>query len=98
MAIRWMILLILLSPLTAVGQSGCLAGQVLDDSGSPLAQMHITVYLANRPFYRLADTDENGRFLLSDLPAGSYHIVTVNQDLGYTSSNLGDFSGEDLLS
>lgn len=96
MAIRLVILLISLFSLPAVGQTGCLAGQVLDDSGSPLAQMHVTAYLANRPFSRFTDTDENGRFLLADLPPGSYLIVTVNQDLGYTFSNSADFSEEGL--
>lgn len=96
MAIRLVILLVLLFPLAAAGQTGCLAGQVLDDSGSPLAQMHVTAYLANRPFSRFTDTDENGRFLLADLPVGSYRIVTINQDLGYTFSNMSDFSEEDL--
>ena len=43
MMVRLAILCFLLSTMTAFAQSGCIAGQVLDDSGSPLPQMHVTV-------------------------------------------------------
>lgn len=93
MTTRSAILFLLFSAVAAVAQSGCVAGQVFDDSGSPLAKMHVTVASTNHPFYRLTDTDENGRFLLADLPLGSYRIFTRNEDLGYTFSNNADFSG-----
>lgn len=93
MMVRSAILWLLFSAMAAVAQSGCIAGQVLDDSGSSLPQMHVTVAATNHPFYRLTDTDENGQFLFSDLPTGSYRIFSRNEDLGYTFSNNIDFSG-----
>ena len=92
MMVRSAILCLLISAVPTVAQSGCIAGRVLDDSGSPLAQMHVTVAATNHPFYRLTETDENGQFIFSDLPAANYRIFSRNEDLGYTFSNNIDFS------
>ena len=93
MMVRLAILCFLLSTMTAFAQSGCIAGQVLDDSGSPLPQMHVTVRRQIILSVALPILMKTGGSSYSDLPAGSYRIFSRNENLGYTFSNNTDFSG-----
>ena len=77
----------------ASGQTACLAGQILDIDGPPLAQMQVLAREATHPIYRTTTTDETGRFIFADLIPGTYDITTRNEEMGYPDSGNFHFTG-----
>jgi RHS repeat-associated protein len=63
-----------LVPLSAPGQGTELAGQALQLNGSPLAGVRVSV----AGFRAHARTDATGRFLLTHLPSGGHHVLSVD--------------------
>ena len=89
---RALILFLTASCGISVAQSGCIAGDIVDDGGSPLAEMRVDISEPTHALYRSTHSDEHGHFLLKGLPSGNYDIVTHNESLGYPDSNDWDFS------
>lgn len=82
-----------LSATFATAQNGCVLGTVLDDSNSPIEKMYVMIAAVAKQVHQVTDTGEGGQFQFFDLPPGKYRIQTHNQDLGYTFSNMADFTG-----
>ncbi|MBD3411186.1 MAG: TonB-dependent receptor [Ignavibacteriales bacterium] len=81
-------LFIVLVAITAFGaafaQSGNFRGTVYDENGEPLEGANVFVVEARRG----AATDENGKFVISNLPAGTYRVEV--SFVGYRSVSLPD--------
>lgn len=64
-----------------------ISGQVVDDSGQPLAGLRALLYddpsMLNRPLYVSQPTGEDGRFVLS-FPSGGKYYLAARNELGGT--------------
>src|SRR5271156_560501 len=58
-----------------------LAGTVVDTSGAVLAGATVQVRNANGAVQKTTQTDANGSFIISGLPAGNYRLVVSNPGL-----------------
>lgn len=71
----------------ATGTAGIRGRVVGADTGAPLRRAHVQVSSYELRVERIVNTDEDGRFQVADLPAGSYYLsVTRN---GYASLQFG---------
>ena len=57
-----------------------LSGTVVDPSGAVIAGATVLVRSANGTVQRTIQTDRNGSFIISGLPAGDYQLVVSNPD------------------
>ncbi len=64
----------------AMQKAGSIAGTIRDGSGQPLERVAV-IAVANFNYW-YASTDATGRYIISDLPEGSYVVKTNNTD-GY---------------
>jgi outer membrane cobalamin receptor len=55
-----------------------LSGTVIDASGAVIAGATVLVRSANGPVQKTTQSDENGSFIISGLPAGDYRLVVSN--------------------
>ena len=58
--------------------SGSMAGQVLDAAGEPVAGAYVRLEPIDRDFYFFdqgTTTDDNGNYVLEEVPVGSYRVV-----------------------
>ena len=56
------------------------SGTVVDSSGAELAGAGVQVQSANRTVLRTTESDTNGSFTISALPAGNYRLVVSRAD------------------
>jgi len=66
--------LMLLSTLAFAADTGTIEGQLLNGDGTPWAGAQVTAYKLGEkePWKRVAETDKEGRFRITDLPPGRY--------------------------
>ena len=57
-----------------------LSGTVVDTSGAPISAAVVQVQSANRTLLRTTESDLNGSFTISALPAGNYRLVVSRAD------------------
>ncbi|HTW32140.1 MAG TPA: carboxypeptidase regulatory-like domain-containing protein, partial [Candidatus Sulfotelmatobacter sp.] len=57
-----------------------MTGTVVDTSGAPLAGAAVELQSANRTVLRTTESDTNGSFAVSGLPAGNYRLVISHAD------------------
>src|SRR5271157_4821005 len=57
-----------------------LSGSVFDTSGAVIGGASVQVQSANGSVQKSAQTDKNGIFMISGLPAGNYQIVVSSAD------------------
>src|SRR6266576_1792158 len=68
---------------------GSVTGTVSDQSGAAVAKAHLTVTNRATGVARETDADENGHFLITDIPPGSYDLkVTATGFKPLTQTNL----------
>jgi hypothetical protein len=94
------LLLIALAAATAAGQarSGSIAGQVRDSAGNPVSGVSVMVFSAASPLASLAQTGADGRFTLSKLAPGNYHVQAVAPNfLPALRQNVALHSGAHLI-
>ena len=60
--------------------SGRISGTVVDTSGAVIAGATVQVRSANGTVQRTTQSDTNGSFIISGLPAGNYRLVVSNPD------------------
>jgi hypothetical protein len=58
----------------SAGQTGSLYGTVRDPSGAPVPGVSLSMQHVETGYQRRAETDEEGRYLVTGLPVGSYRI------------------------
>ena len=96
---RWCIVLGLLWATVTYGQSlGQLSGTVSDDSGSPIVGANVVLEGAALTEGKTGvSSDEGGRFVLTDIPAGTYVLRITH--IGFSELVLADVSvdGENEL-
>lgn len=68
--------------------TGTVAGTVTDPSGAAVAAATVTLTDKATNIPRTASTNENGRYILVDVPAGSYDVTVSKQ--GFRISRLND--------
>lgn len=71
-----------------LAQGGCMAGQVTDSIGQPLAHVRVKVSSANDPGWLVGSpsyTDAEGRYLINRLNPGQYRVSFERADLGEMS-------------
>ena len=76
----------ILAPLLAPAQTGCLSGNVIDNTGAPVPGIRITVgdnvwttgQISPEP-----RSDEAGQFRIEGIPPGDYNANAFNDQLGY---------------
>ena len=56
------------------------SGTVVDSSGAAIAGAAVQVQSANRTVLRTTESDTNGSFTISGLPAGNYRLVVSHAD------------------
>ena len=56
------------------------SGTVVDSSGAAIAGAGVQVQGANRTVLRTTESDMNGSFTISGLPAGNYRLVVSHAD------------------
>jgi hypothetical protein len=89
--------LILFLSLGAWAQSsGTVTGVVVDDRGKPVTQAEVHI-AEKKPFvgHRLVemhDTDDQGRFMIKDVPFGTYVVMAGKEEAGYPDSRLAFYS------
>ena len=76
------ILLVTMAASVSAQETGSIAGQVVDDDGRPVNSAAVVIPSTGLT----AMTDEDGRFLLSDLPAGVYTLEVSAE--GFTSTDV----------
>src|SRR5215469_1597209 len=68
---------------------GSVSGSVTDPTGAAVAKAHIVATNRATSFQRETEADENGHYLLPDLPPGSYDLkVTATGFKPLTQTNL----------
>src|SRR5580658_4444318 len=81
--------LLALVPSTLYSQSastGTVAGTVTDASGAAIAAATVTLTDKSTNIPRAVSTNENGRYILVDIPAGTYDVSVSKQ--GFRISKL----------
>src|ERR1700746_3260810 len=68
--------------------TGTIAGTVTDPSGAAIAAATVTLTDKSTGVPRAVSTNENGRYLLVDVPPGTYNLA-VTKD-GFRTSKLTD--------
>jgi hypothetical protein len=91
LALHLIVLLVLLGfgslPLLAQFDTGTITGTVTDASGAAVSHAPVTVTNAGTGLQKSVVTDQNGNFVTSDIPYGTY-VVTVNMSgFATTKSN-----------
>ena len=72
-------LVMLFADHTNAQETGAISGYVYDEStGTPLEGIWITVHGGTRLIWLSDTTDENGYFIVTDLPSGSFVVSTSN--------------------
>lgn len=78
---------VVLRPLSADSQTGCLSGVVVDFRGQPIKGMRVGVaqhtWNGGQQPAGSAITDESGAFEIDEIPLGSYELGASNDALGY---------------
>ncbi len=67
-------LLLFLKPLPAQTTTGTMFGVVRDSTGAVVPQAHVTAAHGTTTFSRNAVTDDNGAYLIPNLPIGPYTV------------------------
>ena len=67
-------------PLTTADKAAQLSGVVIDTSGALIAGVGVMVRRADGTVQRTTQTDANGYFSISGLPAGNYRLVVAHPD------------------
>jgi len=63
-------------------QGATISGQVVDvDLGSPIPEVIVNVFDASGDSFGRYETDGNGRYTTSGLPAGTYYLTTTSLDV-----------------
>lgn len=76
--------------------TGTVTGVVVDDRGKPVTQAEVHI-AEKKPFvgHRLVemhDTDDQGRFVIKEVPFGTYVIMAGKEEAGYPDSRLAFYS------
>lgn len=81
--------LFVVRPLDAQVLYGSVTGTVIDQSGSAVSKAHLTITNRATGVVHEADADENGHYLITDLPPGSYDLkVTASGFKPLTQTNV----------
>ncbi len=70
---------------------GSVGGTVVDDRGRTLADARVRLYIDNAGFTGSGITDTEGRFSISDAPAGNRYRIEIAHD-GYYTEEFSDFT------
>jgi len=62
------------------GGLGTIGGQVLNASGKPVADAHVTLQNTEGHHLQTADTNDQGRFWFASLPEGQYAVRATYED------------------
>lgn len=102
------ILLLLIALVSAVAsppsaqttQLGSIRGEVVDATGSPIAKAKVfdepmEAVRIGKDHFTMAD--ENGRFLLNDVPVGKTMVIATKIEDGYPDARFAVFSGNEIL-
>jgi len=77
--LRWALLLLVLAPFLASGQTqainGSIRGRVSDQTGSPVAQAAVKIENAQTGYTRSVETNEDGYYVFPNLPLGAYTVT-----------------------
>jgi len=73
-------------PLVAAAQTGCLSGNVIDNTGAPVPGIRVTVgdnVWTTAQISPEPRSDEAGQFRIEGIPPGEYNANAFNDQLGY---------------
>jgi hypothetical protein len=81
-----LVLTMIVSPLRAHSQTGCLSGNVIDNTGAPVPGIRITLgdnVWTTAQISPEPRSDESGQFRIEGIPPGDYDANAFNDQLGY---------------
>ncbi len=81
-------------------QVGSIKGEVVDATGSPIAKAKVfdePMEAARIGKDHFTTSDENGRFLLNDVPIGKTMVIATKIEDGYPDARFAVFSGNEIL-
>jgi hypothetical protein len=72
-----LVALLVLSGLAGAQQQGTIGGEIMDRHGKPLISAHIDLYDTATGAEVSAVTDDNGNYVVNDLPVDHYYAMTI---------------------
>lgn len=86
LAIQFLVAAAIFAPLVVPAQTGCLSGNVVDNTGAPVPGIRITVgdnVWTTAQVSPEPRSDETGQFRIEGIPPGDYNANAFNDQLGY---------------
>jgi Carboxypeptidase regulatory-like domain len=105
MQIRFLLFTVLMSAAASLqstdsAQIGSIQGEVLDATGSPISGAKIfdePMEAVRTGKDHFAMSNENGKFLLNDVPVGKTMVIATKTEDGYPDARFAVFSGNEIL-